>query len=144
MRAKKEPKCATPNCRHPARKNKRKDGTFGYAQLCSGCDKKRWRKENPMKASYQTLKYNSTRRHVFFDLTFEEFAEFCYETNYMAGKGRSKESHTVDRKIDGMLPGYTKGNIQALPKGINSQKEIARRKNKVLVYDWETGTATVV
>ena len=97
-----------------------------------------------MKASYQTLKYNSTRRKVFFDLTFEEFAEFCYETNYMAGKGRSKESHTVDRIVEGKLPGYTKSNIQALPKGVNSSKEQALRKNKTLIYDWETKTATVV
>jgi hypothetical protein len=130
-------KCATPGCRRKVRRAR--DGKF-----CTTCGKRNWRKANPMKASYETLKYNSTRRKVYFDLTFEEFKELCYETNYMAGKGRSRLSHTLDRIIEGKTPGYTYMNIRVLPKGINSQKEAARRKNKTLIYDWQTGTATVI
>lgn len=103
-----------------------------------------WREKNPMKAAFQTLRHNSTRRHIFFDLTFEEFKQFCYETNYMAGKGRSSKSYSIDRRIEGKKPGYTFDNIQMLPKGINSEKEAARRKKKTLIYDWETKTATVI
>jgi hypothetical protein len=62
----------------------------------------------------------------------------------MAGKGRSSASFSVDRKIEGKYPGYTYTNIRVLPKGINSQKEQARRKNKTLIYDWQTKTATVI
>lgn len=111
---------------------------------CGGCTKKEWRKKYPKKASYQTLKYNSTRRKIFFDLTYEEFEELCYETNYMQGKGRSKMAYTVDREIEGKKPGYTRSNIQVIPKGINSSKEMARRKGKVLVYDWQTKSAIYI
>lgn len=90
-----------------------------------------------MKASYQTLKYNATRRNKVFTITFEYFEKFCYETNYMAGKGRSKSSYSIDR-IKNEL-GYIPGNIQKLTVPENS-----RKKNKVLVYDWELGTATVI
>ncbi len=128
-------KCKTPRCKHKVMR-------AGLA--CSTCRKRKWRIDHPMEASYQTLKYNSTRRNVYFDLTFEEFKEFCYETDYMAGKGRGRLSHTVDRVKEGKKPGYTKSNIQCLPKGINSSKEQARRKKKILVYDWQTGMATVI
>lgn len=128
-------KCKTPRCKHMVMR---------AGMECSTCSKRRWRKEHPMEASFQTLKYNSTRRDVYFGLTFEEFKEYCYETDYMAGKGRTRLSYTVDRVKEGKRPGYIKSNIQCLPKGINSQKEQARRKKKILIYDWETGMATVV
>jgi len=92
-----------------------------------------------MKAAYQTLKYNATRRGVYFDLTYEEFVEFCYEYEYMAGKGRSSKSYTVARiEEDEPLPGYTRGNLRVLPKSINSSRK------KVLSYDWETKYARVL
>lgn len=132
--------CSTPRCMHKMPKGKK----YGPNWVCGTCSKRRWRKEHPMEASYQTLKYNSTRRKVYFDLTFEEFKEVCYKYDYMAGKGRTRLSYTVDRKIEGKKPGYTKDNIQCLPKGVNSQKEMARRQKKILIYDWQTGTATVI
>lgn len=55
----------------------------------------------------------------------------------MAGKGRSKESYTVDC-IDPKL-GYIEGNIQCLLKSENSSKG-----TKVLHYDWHSKTATVI
>lgn len=133
-RKQKKNTCAETGCRKQTRE--------GHT-ICSGCDKKRWRKKYPMKAAYQTLKYNCTRRKIFFDLSFEEFAQFCYETDYMAGKGRSSESYSIDRRIEGKTPGYTFTNIQMLTKGQNSIKEHERRK-KMLVYDWKTKSATVV
>lgn len=99
-----------------------------------------------MKAAYQTLKYNTTRRAKEqgrpkpFTITFEDFKEFCIETKYMAGKGRSKTSYTIDCIKEEL--GYVRGNLQKLTKSDNSKKEQARRKT--LVYDWQSRTATVV
>lgn len=101
-----------------------------------------------MKASFQTLRQNTRRREKMqgrpkpFTITFEDFKEFCYETNYMAGKGRNKLSYSIDCIIEEL--GYVPGNLQKLTVSGNSLKEQARRKNKVLVYDWESKTATVI
>lgn len=122
-------------------KNKRREGR----RICATCDKRRWRKRHPMKAAYETLKYNTTRRAKQqgrpkpFTITFEDFKQFCYKTNYMAGKGRSKDSYSIDCKIEEL--GYVKGNLQKLTVSQNSIKEHKRRK--LLVYDWRTGSATV-
>lgn len=89
-----------------------------------------------MKAAFQTLRHNATRRGKPFNLTFEQFQQFCRETKYMAGRGRSKQSFTIDR-IDNNK-GYTIDNIQMLTKSDN-----CRKKTKTLIYDWRSGYATV-
>lgn len=140
-------KCATKFCKRTARKFKTKKG-IRFGKHCTTCDKKKWRANNPMKAAYQTLRQNTRRRSKQqgkpkpFTITFEDFKKFCYETNYMAGKGRNRLSYSIDCIIEEL--GYVPGNLQKLPVPINSQKEQARRKNKTLIYDWQTGTATVV
>lgn len=55
----------------------------------------------------------------------------------MQGKGKTKESYSIDRKKNHL--GYTEDNIRVLPLGENSKKS-----NKVLVYDWQTKTAKVI
>lgn len=121
-------RCESKGCRNSARKGRK---------ICSTCNKRQWRVKYPMKASYETLKGNAKRRGKIFELTFEEFKDFCYETNYMAGKGRSKLSFSVDCVIPGL--GYVRSNIQKLTVSDNSKK-----KNKILMYDWETRTAKVI
>lgn len=131
-------KCSERGCRRPPR---HKSG------LCTTCDKKMWRKRYPMKASFQTLRQNTRRREKTqnkpkpFTITFEDFEEFCYETDYMAGKGRSKCSYSIDCIVEEL--GYVKGNLQRLTVSQNSIKEHTRRK-KLLAYDWQTKTATVI
>lgn len=121
-------KCRVKYCRRPARK---------HSSLCTTCDKKLWRKKYPMKAAFQTLRQNSRRRGKVFMLTFEEFKKFCYKTNYIAGKGRSKESYSIDRvKNDN---GYLLSNIRVLTVSENS-----RKGKKVLMYDWRTKYARVI
>lgn len=121
-------KCKTKYCKRKARSGK---------SICTTCDKKAWRKKFPMKAAFQTLRHNATRRGKPFSLTFAQFEKFCYETKYMAGKGRSSVSFTIDR-VDNSK-GYTADNIQMITKGENS-----RKKAKILMYDWRTKYATVV
>lgn len=94
------------------------------------------RKNNPMRASYTALKNNAYRRGHSFSLTFAEFTQFCYETDYIAGKGRTKKSFSIDR-ID-PSKGYHIDNIQCMTVSENS------RKSNRLVYDIRTHTATIV
>lgn len=123
--------CLTPRCRN----KKAPSGS-----LCYACQKRHYRARHRMRDSWQHLKDNSKRRGIYFDLTFDEFTQFCYEYDYLSGVGRSTKSFTVDRIIEEL--GYTAGNIQALPMGDNVRKEHARRKS--LVYDYVSKFATVV
>jgi hypothetical protein len=97
-----------------------------------------------MRDAYQNLKGSAARRGIYFDLTFEEFSDLCHETEYLKLKGRSRLSYSVDREIEGPLPGYTKTNIRVVPVWYNSAKENYRRVKKVLLYDWQSGTAKVL
>lgn len=90
-----------------------------------------------MKAAFADLRSNAKRRGKQFDLTFEQFKQFCYETDYITGRGRSKESFTIDR-IDNDK-GYTLDNIRILTKSQNSSK----KDKKFLHYDWQNKTAFV-
>jgi hypothetical protein len=105
-------------------------------KYCSTCRSRQARERNPVKYCYLNLKHNAKRRGVAFELTFEEFVQFCYATNYMAGKGRTRTSYSIDR-IDNDK-GYTLDNIRVIPLHENS-----RKGNKKLEYDWRTGSAIV-
>lgn len=106
--------------------------------FCNTCMSRKARAADPVKYSYYTLRTNTIRRKgiAWFELTLEEFRQYCYETNYIAGKGRSRLSHTIDRLDNDM--GYFIGNIRPMLKGANSSKG-----SKVLQYDWETKSARV-
>lgn len=90
-----------------------------------------------MKAAFQTLRQNARRRKKPFTITFQDFQQFCYKYNYMAGKGRNKESYTIDRKINAL--GYVPGNLRMLT---NSQN--AAKRNKMLNYDYRHPEHTTV
>ena len=119
--------CSTKYCRNKC-KYKR----------CNTCISRESRKADPVKYSYYTLRTNTIRRKGahFFALTLEEFRQYCYETDYIAGKGRTRLSHTVDC-IDPTM-GYFIGNIQPRTLAAN-----AKKGKKILHYDWETKFATV-
>lgn len=90
-----------------------------------------------MRAAFVTLRYNATRRRKPFTITFEDFVEFCYKTNYMAGRGRTKTSYSIDCIINAL--GYVRGNLQRL-----TLLENATKNNRVLVYDYNTKYARVI
>lgn len=122
--------CDVPYCRNKPRPGRRK---------CDTCQSREKRKNNPLRYAYDALRANCKRRKGlgFFELTFEEFSRFAIETNYIAGKGRTKLSYTIDR-IDNTM-GYFIGNIQILTHSENS-----RKRNKILDYDWISGQARVI
>lgn len=82
---------------------------------------RRFRAKNPDKAAYYALKYNAKRRNKPFELTFEQFKEFCDTTGYVEGRGKNRDSLTIDR-ID-RHKGYTVDNIQIMSHFENSVKD---------------------
>lgn len=94
-------------------------------KFCGTCRARQSRLRDPIRYSYNNLKHRADERGVFFDLTLDEFREFCYETKYIQKKGREVGSHNVDRKIEGKLPEYTRSNIQSLEKIKNITKYVA-------------------
>ena len=121
-------KCLTKFCKNTAAKHK---------NHCHTCIARKKRDKNPMRYSYDTLKSNAKRRRKIFTITFDDFKEFCYKTEYMAGKGRTKDCYSVDCIINEL--GYAKGNLQRLSVSENSKKGV-----KKLVYDWENKNGFVV
>jgi hypothetical protein len=119
--------CKTKYC-----KNVANHGTY-----CKTCISRRFRSRNPMKAAYNALRANAARRGHEFTITYEYFARWCRRSDYMAGKGRTKESYTIDRKDNRV--GYVPGNLQVLTNSDNASKG-----NRVLMYDWQSGYATVI
>lgn len=76
---------------------------------------------NPVKYSYNLLKSNAKRRGCLFDLSFEDFEDFCEETGYLSRKGRRADSWHIDRvEIE---KGYSKGNLQVLTNTENVKKQ---------------------
>jgi len=106
--------------------------------------KAKWRKKYPLKAAYQTLKYNAKRRGKEFDLTFEQFKEFAIKTKYEKKRGVYADSYHIDR-ID-ETKGYTIDNIQVLTNVQNLRKYIDFKERNpdgsVVLYTVTTGNRT--
>ena len=103
-------RCITKYCRNIPKSGK----------LCSTCYGREYRRKNPLKYAYQTLKDNAKRRKKVFTITFEEFVELCHETQYHHKKGIYKHSYHLDRiREEG---GYSKGNLQILQNHENVRK----------------------
>lgn len=121
-------KCPGKYCR-----NKTKNGL-----KCNTCKSREKRARHPIRYAYDVLKMNAKRRGIPFKITFEWFKKFAIETDYVAGKGRTKKSYSVDRIRNEL--GYVPGNMRVLTVSDNSMK--ATRKT-ILCYDWETKFASV-
>ena len=96
-------KCSTEGCKNEAREHR---------TICSTCDKRKYRQKYPLKYWYDTLKMNAKRRGKYFDLTLEQFKEFCIKTGYHEKKGKTASSMSIDRKEN--TEGYTAGNIRSI------------------------------
>ena len=97
-------------------------------KLCAPCRYKKQKLETPVKRAYFTLRCNALRRGKAFTLTLEDFTAFCNQCNYMAGKGITSTSLTVDR-IDEER-GYSADNIQCLTNAQNRKKFAAYMRAK--------------
>lgn len=111
---------------------KNKDSSLCQAYRCGNkhtpkdrfCAKHRHRynKEmNPINYVFHLRKSRAKERGHEWDLTLEEFREFCKQTGYMEGKGKKAGSMSIDR-IDN-TKGYSLDNIQILSLSENSAKQ---------------------
>ncbi len=94
--------------------------------MCHMHRKRKWRKENPIKASYGNLKSNAKRRNKECTITLEYFEKVCQKTEYILFKGRTKDGYSLERDDD--EKGYVEGNISVLSVSDNIKKEQKRRK----------------
>lgn len=101
--------------------------------LCGTCRSRKSRLADPVKYAYNNLKNRARQRGKGFSLTLCQFRKFCIKTSYIAGKGVSMQSYTIDR-IDNRK-GYHIDNIQVLSKEENI--------TKYLEYDWHSKQASV-
>lgn len=90
--------------------------------LCSTHSSQKSRLKDPVKYAFHCKRNRAKQRGIFWDLTIEEWREFCHETEYMNKKGKTIGSFDVDRIIEGKTPGYTRNNIQILEKIENIKK----------------------
>ena len=107
----KKDQCGIQGC---GRKTKNKFCPHHYCQLD--------RLKDPVRYSYNNKKNRAKQRGIFWDLTLDQFRQFCYDTQYISKRGRTTGSYDVDRIIEGSTPGYTINNIQLLEKVENIRK----------------------
>lgn len=101
---------------------------------CPKCQSRRWRAANPLRATFLHLKRSASRYRHGFNLTLEQFAQWCAETGYLHRKGRSE--YHCDR-IDPDR-GYEIGNIRVLEASENSRQR--RPARYVVLGRVKTGT----
>ena len=112
MIKKDEKLCATKYCR-----NKRAP----QRTICNTCKARRVRENRPEYYYFNALRSNAKRRGKEFTLTFEQFKQFCKETDYINKKGRLAHKYSIDR-IKSYL-GYSIDNIQIMTVSENSTKK---------------------
>lgn len=103
--------CETKYCRNkhaPGRRN------------CYKCKSRKYIENNPIKITFYWIRQSAKKRSIQFDLTMESWIKFIKDSGYIEGRGREKNSLTVDR-IDGNK-GYTLDNIRVITKSENSSK----------------------
>lgn len=103
--------CCTPHCRNKRAKDYR---------VCWKCHSRKFREAHPIAAAYRSLKDRAKQRGHQFELTLLQFEIFCLETDYIARRGKTAESLSIDR-IKGDEP-YRLGNLQVLTLAENSRK----------------------
>ena len=81
---------------------------------------------NPLRYWFDVLRQNARRRKKPFELTIEEFRDFCETSQYLIFKGKNAGGYTIDRIRH--WEGYKKGNLQILTLSQNSRKHFIDMK----------------
>lgn len=110
--------CRTWKCRRPKRADRDRCGT---------CDNRLYRYNHPDYYAFVALKSSARGRGKKFELTFEEFKQFCAETGYLEKKGNQPHSLTVDR-IDRTGP-YSLANIRIMSHADNSSHKYEEKSD---------------
>ncbi len=81
-------KCRNKECKHFDERVK---------AACQGCRTRKYRKRNPVRYAFHNLKSSARKRSIVFELTYEEFTQWCADTGYIETKGKKWEAMTVGR-----------------------------------------------
>lgn len=93
----------------------------GRKCYCSTHARRRDKVKYPETTYYQRLKSGVIRRGIIFEITLEEFKEWCKEVDFIGAKNSAERRYwSVDRKINEL--GYVKGNLQLMPTNENAEK----------------------
>jgi hypothetical protein len=103
-------KCITYGCNNEAPKGRK---------ICWKCKSRKVKIDNPYFYYYNLLRSNSKYRGKQFDLTLDEFKEFCNKTGYLKLKGKLSNDYSIDR-ID-VNKGYSVDNIRLVTVSQNSK-----------------------
>jgi hypothetical protein len=88
--------------------------------LCHKHYRRKRREIDPVYCRFNNFKGNAKRRNKPFNITLEEFRNFCKDTGYLITKGKRGQNATIDR-IDNRK-GYSIDNIQLLSNRMNARK----------------------
>lgn len=108
--------CSNPTCRRKAQTNR---------LICRPCRTIRERESDPIRYSYNNCCKNARRRGIPFNISLDYYRKFVTSTEYMAKKGRFKQSFHVDRIYEWL--GYVEGNLQILTNEQNMRKSLEYR-----------------
>ena len=65
---------------------------------CYTCDARKARLRNPVRYAFKNLKASAAKRGIAFLLTFDQFAQWAKDTNYVALRGKDDTSLSCDRR----------------------------------------------
>jgi hypothetical protein len=89
--------------------------------VCSTCQSRLYRANNPAKEVFRQIKDRAQRRNQIFELTFDEFMSEIEGTEYMTRRGTGINELHLDR-IE-VWRGYVKGNIRVITAEENLRKQ---------------------
>lgn len=110
-------RCVSWGCRRRA--SKKKGGR------CETCATRLFRLKNDDRYAYHNLKSSAHKRGIGFELSFEDFMEFCAITGYLEMRGKNPNSLTIDRRFTDQP--YRIGNIRILGHYDNSSHQYEER-----------------
>lgn len=119
-------KCCVKFCRKRVNPTHRKN-------KCAKHHTRQWKEKNPLRYSYNKLKYRAKERGHSFSLTFEEYKEFAVKSGYGNGKGKIASSLSINRIRE--HEGYHKDNIEVRTLSENSRMRYVSYYSQQRAYD---------
>lgn len=104
--------CPVVRCRRPSSER--------HCGLCVAHYMLRWRKENPERAAYNTLRDHAKDRKLEFTLSFDYFCGLAHALRYTENSGTFRGMLTIDR-VD-PTKGYVPGNLRVISVEENTAK----------------------
>lgn len=89
------------------------------SRRCYTCLSRRHKELNPIAYRFNIAKQSAKSRGIAWELTIDQYTDFCVRTGYLEGSGKTRQSLTIDR-ID-PTHGYREDNIRCIPHWMNDR-----------------------